>query len=165
MYAAAWQGAWSAGPPGAGQDVRPLLGTTRLGDYVMSFDGRGLTGLAAARDPYGAQVLAPTARLGVVLKYRAEGSDRLEVDRDGFAAEAPIAFDLELRRVAFTLENRTGDRHTTALAIATPGAADQWEIRVDGRPVDLKPSASTDYPLRAEIPMGPGPARVEMARR
>ena len=48
------------------------------------------------------------------------GVFRLEVDRDGFAAEAPIAFDRELRRVAFTLENRTGDRHTTVLAIATP---------------------------------------------
>ena len=93
------------------------------------------------------------------------GVFRLEVDRDGFAAEAPIAFDRELRRVTFTLENRTGDRHTTALAIATPGAADHWELRVDGRPVDLKPSANTDYPLRAEIAMGPGPARVEMARR
>ena len=93
------------------------------------------------------------------------GVFRLEVDRDGFAAEAPIAFDRELRRVAFTLENRTGDRHTTVLAIATPGAADQWEIRVDGRPVDLKPSAIMDYPLRAEIAMGPGSARVEMARR
>jgi hypothetical protein len=110
-------------------------------------------------------VLAPTARLGGVLKYRAEGSDRLEVDRDGFAAEAPIAFDRELRRVAFTLENRTGDRHTTVLAIATPGATDQWQIRVDGRPVNLKPSASTDYPLRAEVPMGPGPALVERERR
>jgi hypothetical protein len=93
------------------------------------------------------------------------GVFRLEVDRDGFAAEAPIAFDRELRRVMFTLENRTGDRHTTVLAIASPSGTDQWEIRVDGRPVDLKPNASTDYPLRADLPMGPSPVRVEMRRR
>ena len=30
-------------------------------------------------------------------------------------------------------------------------------VMMDGRPVDLKASASTDYPLRADIPMRPGP--------
>jgi hypothetical protein len=93
------------------------------------------------------------------------GVFRLEVDRDGFAAEAPIMFDRALQRVTFTLENRTGDRHMTILAFASPMATDHWEIRVDGRPVELKPNASTDYPLRVELPRGPGPALVEMSRR
>jgi hypothetical protein len=73
--------------------------------------------------------------------------------------------DQTLTRVAFTLENRTGDAHTTVLAIASPSAADRWEIRVDGRHVTITPNASTDYPLRADIPMGTGSARVEMIRR
>ena len=90
---------------------------------------------------------------------------RLELDRDGFAAETPIAFDKTLTRVAFTLENRTGDAHTTVLAIASPAATDRWEIRVDGRRVEVKPNANSDYPLRADIPMGTGLARVEMVRR
>jgi hypothetical protein len=39
------------------------------GDFVVSHDLRGLAGLASARDPHRAQVLAQNARLGVVLKY------------------------------------------------------------------------------------------------
>ncbi len=81
------------------------------------------------------------------------GVFRLEGDRDGFAAEKPVTFDRDQRQVIFTLENRTGDRHTTVLAIASPGGTDRWEIRVHGRLVKMKPHASTDYPLRAEIPM------------
>jgi hypothetical protein len=93
------------------------------------------------------------------------GVFRLELDRDGFAAETPIAFDKTLTRVAFTLNNRTGDAHTTVLAIASPGAADRWEIRVDGRRTEVKPNASSDYPLRADLPMSTRPAKVEMLRR
>jgi hypothetical protein len=89
---------------------------------------------------------------------------RIEVDRDGFAAGAPIVLDRDLRRVAFTVENRTGDRHTTVLAFAPPGGG-RWEVRLDGRRVALQPNASADYPLRAELAMGPGPARIEMIRR
>ena len=33
---------------------------------------------------------------------------RIEVDRDGFVAGAPVVLDRGLRRVAFTLEYRTG---------------------------------------------------------
>ena len=114
----------------------------------------GQGGIAAARDARA--TAATTTSAGVF---------RLELDRDGFAAESPIAFDKTLTRVAFTLENRTGDAHTTVLAIASPGAADRWEIRVGGRRIEVKPDANTDYPLRAEIAMGSGPAKVEMVRR
>ena len=105
-----------------------------------------------------------TARPEALFKPPA-GVLRIEVDRDGFAAETPVSFDRGLRRVAFTLENRTGDRHTTVLSFAPPGGAGRWEVRADGRRVALAPHAHTDYPLRAEIPMGTGPARVEMIRR
>jgi hypothetical protein len=114
----------------------------------------GQGGIAAARDARA--TAATTTSAGVF---------RLELDRDGFAAETPIAFDKTLTRVAFTLENRTADAHTTVLAIASPAEADRWEIRVDGRRVTITPNASTDYPLRADIPMGTGPAKVEMLRR
>ncbi len=57
------------------------------------------------------------------------GAERLhmELDRDGFAAGKPIEFDDALSTVRFTLENRTGDQHTTVLRIsgeweAEPGA-------------------------------------------
>jgi hypothetical protein len=67
--------------------------------------------------------------------------------------------------VTFTLENRTGDRHTTVVAMAPPRGTGRWELRVDGRRVEFKPNSSTDYPLHAEIPMGPAPARVQVIRR
>jgi hypothetical protein len=90
---------------------------------------------------------------------------RLEVDRDGFAAETPVILERDLRRVTFTLENRTGDRHTTVVAFAPPAGAGRWEIRADGRRVELEPNSNTDYPLRAEIPVALGIVRVEIIRR
>jgi hypothetical protein len=114
----------------------------------------GQGGIAASRDARAA-ASSPTS-VGVF---------RLELDRDGFAAETPIAFDKALTRIAFTLENRTGDAHTTVLAIASPAAADRWEVRVDGRRVEIKANADTDYPLRSELPMRAGPAKIEMLRR
>ena len=41
-------------PQAGSASVEPL----RLGDFVLSFDARGLTGMAGARDRFGAQVLA-----------------------------------------------------------------------------------------------------------
>ena len=87
------------------------------------------------------------------------------VTRDGFAAETPITFGQNLLRVMFALENRTGDRPASVLAIALPSTSDRWEVRVDGRRVGVKPHASTDYFLLVGISMGTGPANVEMIRR
>jgi len=53
------------------------------------------------------------------------GVFRIEVDRDGFTAEAPITLNRDLRRVTFTLRNRRGDRR-----------------------VELKPNASADWQRR-----------------
>jgi hypothetical protein len=114
----------------------------------------GQGGMAAAGDARA--TAGTTASAGVF---------RLELDGDAFAAETPIALDKTLTRVAFTFENRTGDAHTTMLAIASPAATDRWEVRIDGCRVTITPNASTDYPLRASIPLGTGLARVEMIRR
>jgi len=54
------------------------------------------------------------------------GGQRVHIllDRDGFAAGQRITFDEALREIAFTLENRSGDRHETRLHLAglPPGA-------------------------------------------
>ena len=54
------------------------------------------------------------ARFDVVL-----GSNRLQLstDRDGFARDRPIVFDQQLRRIAFTLENRGGAAHDTSISV------------------------------------------------
>ena len=58
-------------------------------DMRVSFDDRGFTGLSAQRDLYGAQVLAPNARRGVVLKYRVEGVDWLDLYHNDPVKTAP----------------------------------------------------------------------------
>jgi hypothetical protein len=62
---------------------------------------------------------------------------RLELDRDGFAADAPIVFDRALGRVSATLENRTADRHRTVLRLEVPPGA-SYELRVEGRRVSRR---------------------------
>jgi hypothetical protein len=62
------------------------------------------------------------------------GSQRVHLllDRDGFAAGPPITFDVALHKIAFTLENRSGDRHETRLHLAglPPGA---YRVMVEQR--------------------------------
>ncbi|MEO7719567.1 MAG: DUF5695 domain-containing protein [Capsulimonas sp.] len=47
------------------------------------------------------------------------GSNRLQLstDRDGFAQGRPITFDSQLRKIAFTLENRDGPPHDATLSV------------------------------------------------
>ena len=67
-------------------------------------------------------VWRPVAARASALWATSSGVFRIEVDRDGFTAEAPITLNRDLRRVTFTLRNRTGDRR-----------------------VELKPNASADW--------------------
>ena len=48
-----------------------------------------MTGLSAPRDPYGAQVQAPDAKLGVVLKHRVEDGDWLDLYQNDPVKTAP----------------------------------------------------------------------------
>jgi hypothetical protein len=42
---------------------------------------------------------------------------RIELDRDGFSRDVPVAFDRSLRRFNFLIENRSGDEHETVLRL------------------------------------------------
>ena len=57
------------------------------------------------------------------------------------------------------------DHRSLALPRYVPGSCVRSCARVNGRRVTLQPNESSDYPLRADIAMGPGAARVEMIRR
>jgi len=48
---------------------------------------------------------------------RGETRFQMNLSRDGFVSEQPIVFDDSLGRIAFSLENRSHDRHETALHI------------------------------------------------
>ena len=76
--------AWGppAGPGRGGQTNTTL---------ALTFDSRGLTGLAAAGDPNAAQILAPGGRLSVVLRYRVEGGDWLDLYQTDPITSEPAA--------------------------------------------------------------------------
>jgi hypothetical protein len=56
----------------------------------------------------------------------------LILDRDGFSPEKPIRFDKSLNEISFTLENRSGDEHSTHLNIRGMPSG-HYELYLDGR--------------------------------
>jgi hypothetical protein len=88
---------------------------------------------------------------------------RMELDRDGFAAGAPIALDSGLTRLAFTLENRTGDAHTTTLRLSLP--AGNWTVQMDGKQLTRAAQSGGDYTASVNLPVRGTTSRVEIARR
>ncbi len=89
---------------------------------------------------------------------------RLEFERDGFVAGAPIVLDRTLRSVSFTVENASGDAHKTGLRLSLP-AGERYELRVGERSIALQPTGNADYPLRAEFEMPANRAAVVLLRR
>ncbi|HEU4391611.1 MAG TPA: DUF5695 domain-containing protein [Blastocatellia bacterium] len=57
---------------------------------------------------------------------------KIELDRDGFAAGTPIVTDKGLKRVRWTVENRTGDDHSIVLRISSTGKAG-YTVLEDGK--------------------------------
>jgi hypothetical protein len=88
---------------------------------------------------------------------------RLELDRDGFAAGQPVVSDQTLKRITFTVENRTGDDHSTSLRLSLP-AGSEFVVTQDGRRVPLRPTGNWDYPLIAELKMTGKPVRIELSQ-
>ena len=60
-----------------------------VGDFALSFDARGLTGLAATARLLRRAGAGAGARLGVVLKYRVEGGDWLDLYQNDPVKTAP----------------------------------------------------------------------------
>lgn len=88
---------------------------------------------------------------------------KIELDRDGFAAEQPILADKALNKISFTLENRTGDGHMTGLWLSWP-AGSSCTVLQDGKKVVLSPTRDWDYPLRAELKVAPQSSKIEIIR-
>jgi len=86
---------------------------------------------------------------------------KIELDRDGFAAGKEITVDKALKRIAFTLENRTGDEHGTGLWLSPP-AGTKYSVFQDGREIALGQTGNWDYPLRAELRAGKTQTTIEL---
>lgn len=107
-------------------------------------------------------------RFDVVVPDRRAPSKRaeriaLELSRDGFSAGSPIRVDRGMRRLAFSLENRSGTDHETELRLALPyGTA--WTLSHDGRDVALTATGDWEYPWRATLRVGAAPAYLVLER-
>jgi hypothetical protein len=77
---------------------------------------------------------------------------RIELDRDGFAAGQPLVTDKNLTRIRCTLENRTGDAHTTLLKVAPTGKASYAVIQEGQRIGVAKPEAESVFELKISKP-------------
>jgi len=88
---------------------------------------------------------------------------KLELGRDGFAADGRIVMDKSLDKIAFTVENRTADVHHTVLRLSLP-AHTAYELFQDGRPVPMAMTGDWDYPWRAELEVGGKGVQVELVR-
>jgi len=88
---------------------------------------------------------------------------KLELERDGFAADGQITVDKALGRIAFTIENRTGKDHATGVRLSLPVNI-KYELRQDGKAVSLVQTGDPDYPWRAEIRMAGASTTIELAR-
>jgi hypothetical protein len=88
---------------------------------------------------------------------------KIELDRDGFTAGQKIITDKALNKVTFTVENRTGDEHSTGLWLSLP-AASSWSVLQDGNKVALKPTGNWDYPLRADLKITKQPGTIQIIR-
>ncbi|HEY9228082.1 MAG TPA: DUF5695 domain-containing protein, partial [Gemmatimonadaceae bacterium] len=87
---------------------------------------------------------------------------KVELDRDGFASEAPIMLDKTANRLAFTVENRTGTTHATTLALSLPST---YVVLQDGKPLTLRPTDDWDYASRVELALSGPTTKVEIVRR
>jgi len=88
---------------------------------------------------------------------------KIEVERDGFAADQNIIMDKKLEKIAFLLENRTANAHTTGIRLSF-SANSQYELLQEGKKVKLTQTTNWDYPWRAELAMTGGPTRIELVR-
>ena len=89
---------------------------------------------------------------------------KVELERDGFSSQGMITMDKALGRVAFTLENRTGNTHTTGVRLSLP-INTGYALLVDGRAIQLAKTDNADYPYRGEISVNGAEVRVELVRR
>jgi len=86
---------------------------------------------------------------------------KVELDRDGFAADSDIVLDKKLDRITFVVENRTGKPHTTELSLSFPSNA-RYAVLENGKPVVLTPTDNFDYPWRTQLSVAGTSSRIEL---
>lgn len=89
---------------------------------------------------------------------------KLELNRDGLAAGEPVQVDKRLDRIAFSVENRTGDTHEIELSLWLPYGRD-YVVTQDGVERELILTGDWDYPWRVTLPMRGDHAAIQITRK
>jgi len=88
---------------------------------------------------------------------------KIELGRDGFDPNLPIVLDKQLKRISFTLENRTKEQHVTDLRFSVrPSVA--YDVLQDGQKIALTETGNWDYPWLAKLQMNGKPSKIEIIR-
>jgi hypothetical protein len=88
---------------------------------------------------------------------------KLELDRDGFAADGLITMDKAIGHLAFTIDNRANNAHTTSVRLSLP-VNSTYALLQDGKPVRLVQTGNWDYPWRADLSISGAATKVELIR-
>jgi hypothetical protein len=88
---------------------------------------------------------------------------KVELGRDGFAADGLIVLDKTLGRISFTVENRTADMHRAVVRLSFP-LHTSYELRREGKLIPLAGTGDWDYPWQAEIDVAGKGVKVELVR-
>ena len=118
----------------------------------------------------GPQALSVVPRDGLRRRFYAVFDDgkglkklKIELDRDGFAAKQAVVIDKAMKKLAFLMENRTGDAHTTGLWLSLPAGA-KWTVLQDGRKLTFQKTTSWDYPTYVPLRAVRGNSKIEIVR-
>jgi hypothetical protein len=147
------------------------------GEIDLGFDGGLRTAATVVNDDpifglfaYGGDLVKKGASIEVTLKdglrvrlHVLLGGRKLSLvlDHDGFAKGQRVAIDESLGRIAFTVENRSGDPHSTALEVSGANAKD-YEITAGGQRLT---GVATESGLKVDVPVGEAGTKVVIVRR
>src|SRR6266446_10780163 len=95
------------------------------GNFRLTYDERGVTGLANPHDPFTAQILSPGQHLGLIVRYRTGDGDWLELPM----SEAPATASRENDKLIYTKTAPNGCLQVTQ-TFQTDGTALDWNIEL-----------------------------------
>jgi hypothetical protein len=103
------------------QGAEKSTGVLEKGDFRLSYDERGITGLANPHDPFGAEMLPRGQRLGLTVKFKAEDGNW----RDVVTSYAESSADES--RVIYA-NSATDSSLKVTQTFKTDGAALDWDV-------------------------------------
>jgi hypothetical protein len=102
------------------------LGIIENGNFRLTFDEHGITGLANPKDPFGAQMLAPNQHLGMILRFRAGDTNWVEIPSSGMQ----LATNNGNSELVFTNQAKDAPLKLTQ-AFTTDGAKLDWQLELE----------------------------------